>query len=354
MKWHDFKYFMEILMVFSLFFYLSGCKKEKAECGNGVKEGEEVCDGNDFGGDNCQKHNFLSGYLTCTQLCDGVTFGRCVGGCGNEIPESDTAQGKEEECDGRVVAPKNCQVGGYDYGTLKCNPDCTLDYTECKNAVCGNGEVEPTEECDFDNGGNPVLGGATCESKGFDGGELKCFASGTNNECHFDTSSCETWVCGDHKVDPGENCDFDENNNPILGDETCITRGYDFGQLGCIPPDSAEGRPCRWDVSNCGNFKCGNSILEGDEECEKDVPITDTCADHNFESGDIACNYDTCAFDFSGCIGGCGNGKKEGSEDCDGSDIGEATCESVSGGTLTGQLGCKTDCTFDLSRCTPP
>jgi hypothetical protein len=48
--------------------------------------------------------------------------------------------------------------------------------------------------------------------------------------------------------------------------------------------------------------------------------------------------------------GECGNGIREGAEECDGIDLGGAVCSSrgCSGGTL----GCLGDCTFDLSLCT--
>jgi YVTN family beta-propeller protein len=48
-------------------------------------------------------------------------------------------------------------------------------------ASCGNGNIEPGEECD-----GVTLGGATCSSRGFSGGTLGCTLS-----CEFDTSQCE-------------------------------------------------------------------------------------------------------------------------------------------------------------------
>ena len=48
-------------------------------------------------------------------------------------------------------------------------------------ALCGNGNIEPGEECD-----GVTLGGATCSSRGFSGGTLGCTLS-----CEFDTSQCE-------------------------------------------------------------------------------------------------------------------------------------------------------------------
>jgi hypothetical protein len=46
----------------------------------------------------------------------------------------------------------------------------------------------------------------------------------------------------------------------------------------------------------------------------------------------------------------CGNNVKEGSEDCDGSDLGGATCVSL--GYTGGSLSCNSDCTFNTSNCT--
>ena len=42
-------------------------------CGNGVKEGGEDCDTNDFGGVSCTSLGYTSGTLTCDAACDYVT-----------------------------------------------------------------------------------------------------------------------------------------------------------------------------------------------------------------------------------------------------------------------------------------
>lgn len=58
---------------------------------------------------------------------------------------------------------------------------CNNDLAACQaQPVCGDGEVEGTEECDLNN-----LNGATCVTEGFLGGTLTC-ATG----CTFDTSGC--------------------------------------------------------------------------------------------------------------------------------------------------------------------
>jgi hypothetical protein len=96
------------------------------ECGNGVVEGTEVCDGADLGGLDCA-------------MFSGV-------------------------------------------GELSCKPDCTLDTSDC-NAfnMCGDGIVTPPEECDGTN-----LDGMTCAdvTRSSPGGQLTC------SGCLFNTTPC--------------------------------------------------------------------------------------------------------------------------------------------------------------------
>src|SRR5262249_43062220 len=48
-------------------------------------------------------------------------------------------------------------------------------------------------------------------------------------------------------------------------------------------------------------------------------------------------------------VGTCGNHSIDAGEDCDGANLGGATCEDL--GFLGGQLGCTTNCRFDVSGC---
>ncbi len=48
----------------------------------------------------------------------------------------------------------------------------------------------------------------------------------------------------------------------------------------------------------------------------------------------------------------CGNGVREGSEECDGADLGGATCQSLHGASALGTLACGALCTFTASSCT--
>ncbi len=132
-----------------------------AECGNGIRETGEACDGSDLGGFTCATLGFTTGTLSCNDQCRLDTSG-CVANsvCGNGILEAG------EECDN---------------GTA--NSDTTPDAcrTTCKRAFCGDGVIDSFEDCEGKN-----LNGETCLTLGYDGGTLKC----DTEFCEFDDEKC--------------------------------------------------------------------------------------------------------------------------------------------------------------------
>jgi len=121
-------------------------------------------------------------------------------------------------------------------------PGNTCIFLLPENCLCGNNMAEGEEDCD-----GTDLRGETCVSRGFDGGTLGCTSG-----CRFDTSDCHE--CGNGEQENGEDCDgFD------LGGETCLSLGFDGGDLAC-------NGDCTFDTSDC--HKCGNLTCEGPEDCE--------------------------------------------------------------------------------------
>ncbi len=148
-------------------------------CGDETINGDEICDGSNLGGQTCESLGYHEGGdLACLEDCSGFDTSGCLGGyCGDGIINGD------EICDGLDLAGQTCESVDsiYHGGTLACRLDCTeFDVSDCE--YCGDGTVNGDEMCDGEN-----LGGNTCVDLGFDSGTLAC-----GEDCVFDTVGCGT------------------------------------------------------------------------------------------------------------------------------------------------------------------
>ncbi len=142
------------------------------------------CGGEDIGEKDCLDgvDNDGDGDTDCR---DSDCAGKAIcQGCGNGIKDGD------EECDGQDFGSEFCETRGYIGGWLACNPDCTIDESACEPAVCGDNIANGGEECDgYDMGSH-----ASCEEQGFLGGIVMC----DDESCTYDTSQCFNEVtCSD-------------------------------------------------------------------------------------------------------------------------------------------------------------
>ncbi|MGM0596439.1 MAG: hypothetical protein ACQES9_05305 [Myxococcota bacterium] len=305
-----------------------GCSGTGPACGDGIIEGDEVCDSTNLAGEDCESQGFDSGILTCAEDCSAFDTSGCSGGpvCGDGIIEGD------EVCDTTNLAGEDCESQGFDTGVLACAEDCSaFDTSGCSGTgpVCNNGIIEGDEVCDGTN-----LGGSTCESENYAGGTLSCSPDCTS----FDYSQCTS--CGNGVVDSGETCD-----STNLDGEDCASQGfYGGGQLLC-------SSDCQdYDTSQCQEAVCGNNLIEGpDETCDGTDLAGLSCDDFSFYTGDLACN-DTCDdFDTSGCHN-CGNNIIDSGETCDGTNVAGRTCSYYE--CRSGNVVCGSDCNnFDPSDC---
>jgi hypothetical protein len=92
---------------------------------------------------------------------------------------------------------------------------------------------------------------------------------------------------------------------------------------------------------------CGNGFIDGTEQCDGSDLGGATCSGQGFDGGTLSCTS-SCTFDTSDCAQ-CGNGVREGSEACDGSDFGGASCGDFDCGG--GFLSCTSSCELDSSTC---
>jgi hypothetical protein len=184
-----------------------------------------------------------------------------------------------------------------------------------------------------------VSGGGTGEASVLVAGALALMAGGC--------LSPHSVPCSDGRFCPaGTECD--------VVHQTCISPSE---QAACA--NKAEGDTCTLSLAMgvcrggaCQPYRCGDGIRTGTESCDGTDLGTASCATLGFygETTGLAC-ADACTFDTTGCVGACGDQMKNGPELCDGSDLGGADCRTAGFYDAPG-LQCSPFCTFDVSACT--
>ncbi len=152
----------------------------------------------------------------------------------------------------------------------------------------------------------------------------------------------EPAVCGDGDRQQGEACDGDD-----LAGQDCTDHGYLAGVLSCRTD-------CTFDTSLCFTADdCGDGVVQGGgvEECDGTELAGATCETQGFAGGTLACTLQ-CEFDTTGCVAStCGNGVIDAdTEDCEVADLAGVTCETL-GYLGGGELVCSETCKFDQSGC---
>ena len=155
-------------------------------------------------------------------------------------------------------------------------------------------------------------------------------------------------VCGDGSIDGDEVCDRD-----ALDGTTCEDLGLGAGTLACRPNCSG------FDRAECGAPEtCGNGAVDDAEECDGAEVGGATCESLGFGPGELGCTPNCAQFDTANCgpLETCGNGTIDDLEVCDGTALGNATCDGL--GLGSGTLACASNCqrydtTGCMAGCTP-
>ncbi len=261
----------------SLAFVLVGCAKGTHYVGDGGSSST----GSSAGGDAATSSQSASTAQSTTSAestsADTTASSTGTGAklCGNGVVDPG------EQCDGANLAGRTCATQGIAGGTLACNPDCTLNTSLC--GQCNDGVVQPGlgEDCDFDAMGQPIIA-KSCMALGFSTpGNTVCASN-----CKYDLTPCE---CGDGMLEPMEACD-----GTNLGSATCASLGFASGTLSC---DSS----CHLVTTGCS--KCGNAMIDPGEQCDGTNLGTHTCMTEGFTGGTLACTAG-CMLDTTGCTQG--------------------------------------------------
>lgn len=170
--------------------------------------------------------------------------------------------------------------------------------------------------------------------------ETPCDAAGMAGRCRDNVCLAER--CGDGFVSGSEQCD---GSVPAELDD-CTEHDYQTGGVVTCRTD------CTFNLDGCEG-RCGDGIINGDEVCDHNGQVLGdaTCLDFAYyQPGGLKCSQ-ACTFDVSDCEQNCGDGVRNGDEDCDSTDLGSTTCTALGFYVATG-LACNDACSFDTSSCT--
>ncbi len=179
------------------------------------------------------------------------------------------------------------------------------------------------------------LAGGTCTSVT---GKLSTGTLSCTAQCTLDTSKCE--YCGDNEIANGEECEGTDFNGKTCGS---VVGTGSTGSLSC--------KDCKIDSGACSPPPgCGDGKRDAGEECDGGDFGTDSCGSLiPGATGTLTCKPN-CTRDTSTCAY-CGNGKVDGTESCDKTDFGGADCASVTGKPASGNLLCDGSCNISTDAC---
>lgn len=264
------------------------------------------------------KHNQASMVVFAVLLC-------LLLGCGD-----DDGKGNDNNSNlnfsvcgnGRIDPGEECDEGA---ANSDFEPDACR--TSCMQAYCGDFTLDSSEACDSGWGNSDEVPNAcrtdcrepSCGDGVVDGAFGEECETGVGPNGSRCGGSCLLEYCGNGRLDPGEVCD---DGNTYLGDgcsidcqsnETCgngiadfavgetCDCGSDLATLSpyCTLPNGTDGGPCD---ASCNSMQCGNGVLDPGEVCD----------DGNLVAGD-GCSPDCRSLEI------CGNGISDyaSGEECD-------------------------------------
>ena len=267
-----------------------------------------------------ERDNSRSGDLTAPIVTDFRLRSQAV--CGNGVLEG------SEECDGTELGGATCGDVDCATGTPTCTTSCTLDYSACTDCACNNnGVCEPGEDC------------ASCSNDCISGSGASC----GNGLCEAadgeDCVTCAVDCNGKQNGRPsGRFCCGNGGSNPVgCSDSRCTSQGFQCTTTGTSP--------------SC----CGDATCEGIEDgfnCEVDCGPPPFCGDAVCDPGEDSCS---CALDFgsppSTEVGFCSDGIDN---DCDAAtDCSDADCAADAACLCAGKnasCGTGSDCCSGICK----
>jgi cysteine-rich repeat protein len=273
------------------------------ECDDGNSVNGDGCDTNcrysctPDNADACSDHNFCNGPETCGDMH------QCLPSKGNVADGTQCGEASRCMAGQCLPAAPVCGDGLIEMPTEECDTGTTMNSASCTNCRFTCVSTDPARNCPTD---NPCQGNSMCDDLSHTcmhiaGTELSEMAScGTGKACVGGV--CTDKYCGNGKVDPGEECD---DGNPFKGDgcepnctfscvpsdptrncqstNTCIAPGTcDASTHKCSPllPKTA-GTACDTTKNcvegNCITPICGDGIKGPGEACDDGGTGSNSC-----------------------------------------------------------------------------
>ena len=284
---------------------------EPGVCGDGILDAGEVCDGALGVPETCLAYDAEitweeGGRPGCSSDCASLNAGTCVERvspvpeCGNGLVEDG------EVCDGEAGVPETClaydaEKSWGDGGRPGCSSDCaSLNVGTCVERVsaCGNGLVEDDEVCDGEAGVPETCLAFDADRQWQDGGRPGCAS-----DCRaLSVGTCrESFAeCGDGFAEDHEVCDGTDGVPVTCAEYDATRRWQDGGRPACSETcDAVVQGTCEIDDSLCGNGQ-----VDDGEACDSDETVEASCDEldgSKFWNGRPTCSKDCSEIVYTGC-----------------------------------------------------
>ncbi|MFO0747168.1 MAG: hypothetical protein U1F43_16115 [Myxococcota bacterium] len=296
----------------------------QSDCGDGQVTGREDCDGTNLGGSSCTSLGFESGDLGCNDDCT-FDLRLCVAPAVPDGWTCDATWYGDGDCD--------CGCGAQDFDCLG-----TSDVGECDFCIdCpGSGDCAAR----VDNADTTQCGGGvdgwTCDPTWFGDGDCDCGCGVQDRDCAGTTDVSECVAC-----------------SPCSGPSPdCADRVDNADTTQCAASEVPLDWTCSASWYGDGSCDCGCGVQDLDCAGTTGIGECDYCIDCGAAVGDSCAGF-VVPTDTTQCQPtDCGDRIVSGGEDCDGDNLGGATCLTL--GFDGGTLGCNIDCSFDTIGCTRP